>query len=235
MIKNKIQNFIVTGCSFTASLLDNILPTSDAYNSRASHWPHTVFSKLGPEDKKFINLAMGAGGNMAAFTNLSYFLNLYKEYTPENTLIGFNITGLNRKDKICLPNDINESEHRVCIDVPTYLNISWYPDQYTRTDDLNLTLIQNATRIIDAISYLELRGYTYFFMIMNDDIYTKSPSWFQGFLDERRNKNWILFGEYLSMLSFSKSINGCVSSTDLHPTMSTHKLIGQHVINFLNI
>jgi len=227
-----LKNFVVTGCSFSASILEDVEATAQSYHLHASHWPHTVFAELDPVDKKLVNLAMGAGGNISSFTNLIYFLNLYKHtHTPQNTLVGFNITGLTRKDKICRPGDPQENPHRACVDVARQLNISWCPEQFNRNDDSELLIIQSTTAIITAISYLELHKYKYFFMLMNDSIYHQSPLWFQEFLDQRKNKNWITFEPQLSMWEFAKSQNLC--ATNAHPNRQAHKIIGHHIVNHL--
>jgi len=236
MIKDRIKNFVVTGCSFTASVLKDIPPTAEAWNMRASHWPHTVFAKLGPENKTFVNLAMGAGGNTAAFTNLSYFLNRYGfKYCPDNTLIGFNITSMTRKDRICNIDDNRQSIHKESEDVTKYLDLSWYPESLSKEDDLNHIIIQNASKVIESIVYLEHFKYQYFFMLMNDEVYTHSPKWFQEFLDLRKNKTWITLDNYLSMESYSNSIEGWRSINDHHPNLETNRTIGKKVLDFLGL
>lgn len=235
MNKDQIKNFIVTGCSFTASRLEDVEDTVEAWNLRASHWPHTVFAKLGPRGKTFINLAMGAGGNTAAFVNLCYLLNLKQEYTPQNTLIGFNITALTRKDHMCLPDDARQSEHRESVDVPKHLGISWYPEPCGEDDIINHVMIQNSCKVIESISYLEHRGFDYFFMLMSDSVYTTAPSWFRKFLDARRNTNWILLDGYLSMQAYSNSIKGWRTPNDTHPNLETNRIIGKKVKEFLGL
>jgi hypothetical protein len=234
MIKNKIKNFIVTGCSFTASVLDDVEPTAEMWNLRASHWPHTVFASLDPRDKTFINLAMGSGGNTAAFVNLCYLLNL-KKYSPDDTLIGFNLTALTRKDKMCSLNDSRQSKYRESVDVPRHLGVSWYPDMIGKDENLEHVVVQNACKIIESITYLEHNKFRYFFMLMNDAIYTTSPLWFQEFLDLRKNKTWILLDDHLSMESYSNSISGWRTPDDHHPNLETNRKIGHKVIDFLRL
>jgi hypothetical protein len=236
MNKSEIKNFVVTGCSFTASILEDVQPTAQSWNLRASHWPHTVFAVLGPEDKNFVNLAMGAGGNTAAFVNLLYFLNRYdKIYLPENTLIAFNITALTRKDRICKINDIRQSIHRESVDTQKYLDLSWYPEPFDSNECLDHVIIQNACKVIESITYLENRKFSYFFMLMNDEIYTHSPIWFKTFLDARKNKSWILLDDYLSMESFSNSIRGWSIINDSHPNLETNRVIGKKVADFIGL
>jgi len=236
MNKSQIKNFIVTGCSFTASILDDVESTADAWNLRASHWPHTVFAQLGPSDKNFINLAMGSAGNTAAFVNLVYFLNRYHDTClPENTLIAFNITSLTRQDKICEIDDPRQSPHRECVDVPRYLGLSWYPEAFHRDDNIDHIIIQNACKVIETITYLEHRKFAFFFMLMNDEIYTGSPAWFQFFLNARKNKSWILLDDYLSMESYSDSIKGWRAIHDHHPNLETNRIIGKKVLEVIGL
>jgi hypothetical protein len=192
-----------------------------------------VFAELGPENKNFINLAMGSGGNTAAFVNLCYLLNLNKQYAPESTLIGFNITALTRKDKMCDVDDTRQSQHKASVDVAKHLGLSWYPDKMEKDEKLEHIVIQNACKVIESISYLESRNFPYFFMLMNDSIYTTSPLWFKEFLDERKNKTWILLDGYLSMESYSDSIKGWRAINDHHPNLETNRKIGKKVIEFI--
>ena len=236
MNKDLIKNFVVTGCSFTASILTDVEPTKEMWNLRASHWPHTVFAELGPANKYFVNLAMGAGGNTAAFINLIYFLNLYQHrYKPDNTLIGFNITSLTRKDKMCDIRDHRQSIYRESVDVPHQLNISWYPTSLDNDEILDHVIIQNACKVIESISYLEYNRFSYFFMLMNDSVYHDSPCWFKDFLDIRRNKTWVMLDDHLSMESYSNSIKGWRSPEDRHPNLETNRIIGKKILDYLKI
>jgi len=230
---HNLTHFVVTGCSFSAGVFDEVVPAAEWVN-RASSWPMFLYSELMPVNDTFINLAIPGGGNTAAFTNLIYLLESNKNLTSKNTIIGFNVTSLYRQDQICDIRDTTRHTYISFSDVHKELKISWKKLPTDAATDFSTIAIQSALKVIESITYLEQMGYNYFFMLMNDDIYYHSPEWFQDFLDKRKDKTWITFGDCLSMDSFTKSVSGYVSDHDLHPNLDTHKLISQRVKHFLN-
>jgi hypothetical protein len=230
-------NFITTGCSFTAGIIPLPHNSQDDWNIKGSTWPHFLFANMSPEKDKFTNFAMPGGGNIAATANLIYYLETNKLLIrPDNTIIGINITGLNRLDVMC---DVNNDQINVdlcCIDSSGIdhpskeLGFGWVT--HCNNHRNKHVDIQNCLSILQCFSYLDLHKFQYFFMVMNDDIYSDSPSWFKDTLDQHSDK-WIKFGDITGMMEFAKSKKLTKSSTDHHPTIEGHKLIANYIIDFL--
>jgi hypothetical protein len=229
------MNFIVTGCSFTAGIIP--LPHDDPahWEQRGSVWPHFCYSKMNPKVDSFVNLAMPGSGNIAAFSNLIYYLETTKP-PVDQTIIGFNITGLDRLDII---RDINEPHNTdlCCIDTTgivhpsVSLGFGW--ETSTIKHKIFKINILSCLTILQAITYLDHAKYNYFFMLMNNSIYNDAPDWFKQVLDQRKNR-WITFNETVGMQEFADSKNMLISPTDRHPTTDGHKIIASYVLDYLN-
>ena len=211
------DTFITTGCSFTAGVIANPKSKMAAYV-----WPHFCFQDIKPEISNFTNLAIPGAGNTAALLNLVYFLENNKQLNSDNTLIGLNLTGLYRIDVIC-PTGIPGQDFG--------WKINGINTPFQKIMGFEQTQIFNSMIIIQCLSYLELRNFKYFFMILEDSIYTQSTNWLQEFLDQRLDC-WIKFDKDMSMLEFIKTNK--VTTNDNHPTKDGHRLIANHVLNFLN-
>jgi len=233
---NKI-NFIATGCSFTAGIISLPHSSPQEWNDRGSVWPHFCFAKTDTAQGKFVNLALSGGGNTAAIYNLIYYLETNRSsLNKTNTIIGFNITGLDRIDRLVDLSDPDINQDMCCIDTSglkhpsTDLGFGWVtkgpPGGLQRKNYINGCLA-----ILQGLCYLDHAGYEYFFMTMNDEIYTYAPAWFQQCLNDRKDR-WVTFNDAQSMLTFIKKSNLTKSDTDWHPSISGHKLIAQHVLDF---
>jgi len=228
-----MTNFIITGCSFSAGIIPLPHNTVKDWEDRGSVWPHFCFAKMNPSRDKFLNLAIPGGGNLASFMNLIYVLETNKnDVTPDNTLIGFNITGMNRYDIIGSPERDNINKDMCCIDPEGILHPSeMLGFGWITKPNYNLnTYIISELVILACLSYLESRNFNYFFMLMNDSIYTDSSFMFQQVLDERKT-NWIIFNKIKGMAEFAKDHHQLKS--DGHPTTIGHKIISEFVLDWI--
>lgn len=226
------KNFITTGCSFTAGVIENTDNSTKLWEDSSFVWPHYVFTEMGPDNKNFFNFALTGNGNVASFKNLIYFLELNKNIKAENSLIGFNLTALTRQDTIC---KIKHPKSMQCLTgqhIDSELQIGWIQkgnDVQTIEYGTNELIIYNCLSIIEGISYLELNNYNYFFMLMNSEIYTHSPNWFQEFLNLKR-KRWIKFNN-MDMWEFVKTEK--LTTNDGHPSRIGHKLLASYVTQYI--
>lgn len=229
----KIENFITTGCSFTSGVFnfDSSLENSQSiWEETAFSWPHFVFSNLGVDNKKFLNFAIPGCGNIAAMTNLVLFLEKYTEYNGSNTLVGINLTELNRSDTITDKDDPKANKDPSNQHVRDYLDIGWINHKFENYH-LNFEY-QTSSLIVQTFNYLETKKINYFFMLMIDDIYYKSPQFFQKFLNSRRDK-WVTFDKTKSMKKFVVDKKLTVSNNDTHPNKQGHKVISDYVTDHL--
>lgn len=227
-----LKHFITAGCSFTSGV-----STIEEANRAPAVWPHFLLPTISPEF--FYNLAVNGGGNCATSANLIYLLETKKYINPDDTLIGINITGLDRLDTMC------------AIDHPDASNFSWSHDfgfgwlitggfnyqgpPFNGALQKNIGLEQirmlNALAIIQCFSYLELHKFNYFFMVIDDLVIQDSPPWFLDFLNCRQEQ-WITFNNHNTMHSFAKE-NCLLEKDDFHPTASGHKLIADAIMKQL--
>lgn len=230
-------NFITTGCSFTAGVIP--LPHNSAldWHTKGSIWNHFCFAEMDPANDRFINLALGGGGNIAATTNLIYYLETNKQQvTPDNTIIGLNITGHGRRDIICDLANQQINTDLCCIDsrglhhISKELGFGWITNNNKHTTEH--IDIQSCLALIQCFSYLELNKFRYFFMLMNSAVYTQSPRWFQNALDGR-DINWVKFDGIIGMMELALAKKLTRTQLDWHPNIQGHKLISQYVINFI--
>jgi hypothetical protein len=155
-----------------------------------------------------------------------------KSLTPGNTLVGFNITGIDRSDVICSPdhpaiNDILVTGITEGVEHPSKrFGFGWITGGI-RSDMIH---IFNCILVVQAISYLEANNFNYFFMLMNSEVYDYAPDWFQNFLQQR--EQWVKFENFNNMFEFLKY--NALISPDGHPTRSGHRLIAEHILNFLH-
>lgn len=232
-----MKHLITSGCSFTAGIIPLPHDQSSYWFEQGSVWPHFIFAKMDTANDTFKNLALPGGGNIAAFTNLIYYLETNKStINASNSIIGFNITEPNRLDTI---SDIGYSGINVdqcCID-PTgiahpssELGFGWVTSGLTHRR--HKTDISSYMAVIQALGYLDQHNFRYFFMLLSDAVYTYAPDWFQQALDSHSD-NWIKFKSEMSMLEFVSAQNLCVSAQDRHPSREGHIKIAEYVDDFL--
>lgn len=228
-----MNNFIITGCSFSAGIISLPHDTANDWEDRGSVWSHFCFAKMNPSTDKFLNLAIPGGGNLASFMNLVYVLETNKGIvTPDNTLIGFNITGMNRYDVIGDPERDNINKDIACIDPEgishpsEVLGFGWITKPNTNLK----TCILSELVIITCLTYLESKKFNYFFMLMNDSIYTDSSFMFKQALDQRKS-NWIIFDKTKGMAELAKKYNQL--EPDGHPTITGHKRLSEFVLDWI--
>lgn len=234
----KIFNFITTGCSFTAGVIPLPHNTTTDWEVKGSVWPHHCFAKMNPETSNFLNLALPGGGNMAATTNLIYYLETnLSRLDPEKTLIGLNISGLDRVDTMVNNHSNLANKNFCCIDP---IGQTHFSDQFGfgwhtkgTSGELSQTIyahIFNSLLVIECFAYLERHNFNYFFMLLNNAVYDYAPEWFQQALD-LRNDSWIKFDGTYGMYEFAQQ--GAWLDHSGHPTIQGHKLIADYVMRHI--
>lgn len=227
----KYKNFITSGCSFTSGVVN--ATSLDELSQQAFAWPHYCLLEMNLENGHFLNFATPGGGNIAAINNLIYYIESDKQLDANSTLIGLNLTGLDRYDTICRVGHKDSNTDLSIRDIKEKLNIGWVNHIHSR-EKLNRGIqelqIFNCLCIVQGITYLESKNFDYFFMLMTDNIYHNAPVWFKDFLDARQ-RNWVKFDENLSMLSFVKKQNA--NTSDNHPSKIGHQMLAKYVLTHL--
>ena len=207
----KFEKLVISGCSFSAG-------TSDIYMavSQPTTWSHFLLPKTNSEI--FVNLAIPGGGNIAAGYNIVYLLETKESFTSNDTLILFNITGLDRVDTMCY-----------CDHPQANSSFSWNQDfgfgwiteggfthgrfwrdgglPFKRLLQKNMGLDQiitvNSLSIINTITYLEANNFQYAFMLMDQYIETAAPDFLKRFLDNR-SAHYITFDGVSNIYEYCK-------------------------------
>jgi hypothetical protein len=227
----KYKNFITSGCSFTSGVVN--ATNLAELNDQAFSWPHYCLLEMGLENSNFLNFAMSGGGNIAAFNNLVYYIESSNLIDASDTLIGINLTGLDRYDTICHTTHARSNYDLSARDVKEKLKFNWIIHGNNREKlDRGITELQihNCLCILQGITYLESKNFDYFFMLMNDAIYYTAPDWFQKFLDARQHR-WVKFGSIVGMAEFVMQQQ--VTTPDGHPSKVGHKMLSKQVIAHL--
>lgn len=222
---------VTAGCSFTAGSTDlnecNINPTV---------WPHWLAQRIRP--KIFNNLAIPGNGNYSIATNLIYYLETKKYIDPSEILIGINITGLNRTDIMCPvkhpdANPYFSWDQEFGYGWITYSEFGVNKPPFGNSLQKNIGYEQlvriNCMAVVQCLSYLELKKFNYFFMVMNNTVLDDSPEWFRKFIDEH-SSHWITFDQHLTMHAFTESL-GLLEK--LHPNKEAHRIMAQKIYDQL--
>ena len=237
----KYKHFITSGCSFSSGVINNPNNTLEAWQNQSFAWPHYCFLDMWADDHTFLNFAQPGNGITATFTSLIYYLELNKHITPGNTLIGFNLTGLERQDIPAKVDHPNANSDLATRDTKKELQLGWIrrndltvstEQYYTDIMQQGAEEISNFNKIaaIQGITYLESRGFDYFFMLMTESIVDSADDYFYKFLDER-HQNWVTFDKHRGMYEFVKEQQ--LATSDGHPSKEGHWLIASHVLEHL--
>ena len=225
-----LANFIVAGCSFSVGISDKEV----AINCPTT-WSHFLLSKLNP--KFFYNLAIPGSGNFAIANNLIYLLESKNHIEAKDSLIIFNISGLDRIDTM-VPVDHPNANKSFSWDKD--FKFGWIVEGgFLNNKNVFKGLLQknmgfeqvqllSCLSMVQCFSYLESRNFNYRFMLMDNNI-LNSPVWFTDFLNVRQDK-WIQFDHAQSMHEYAKNTN-LLSEDKFHPSIHAHKLIADQIFN----
>lgn len=222
------------GCSFTAGTSDIHL----AKNNPQS-WGHFLLSKINP--RIYINLGIPGGGNRQIADNLIYLLNSKPEITPSNSLILFNISGLDRIDTMC---SIEHPDANKNFSWSKDFGFSWITEggfvstnapfygALQKNMELEQIRLSSCLAIIQLLAFLKLKKFRFFFMTLDDKIFEECPTWFKTVIFEHYNHNYIRFGEVFSMHEFAKSKN-LLAPDRFHPNLEANQLVANVVYETL--
>lgn len=230
MKNSKYQKLVAAGCSFTAC--------SSSLAQKPLSWAGMLAHSLGVDI--FANLAIPGGGNTAMAHNVMHFLQTKPHFSNQNSLVVFNITGVDRIDTIC------ESDHP-----DTNGCFSWYKDLGTgwiteggfqtvkspfygarqKHQGYAPTCVSSVLQVISLTSYLTAKQFAWYFMIMDQGVLTNSPTFFRSFLDSVQ-AHWIKPDGYETMLDFCQAKN-LVLEDNFHPSLDGHTGLHHAVLNVI--
>ena len=183
---------------------------------------------------------MSGGGNFAIANNLTYLLNSKNYINAKDSLIIFNISGLDRIDTMV---SVDHPDANKYFSWDKDFEFGWITEGgFNNNKNVFNGLLQknmgfeqvqilSCLSMVQCFSYLESRNFNYYFMLMNDTI-LDSPLWFNDFLNKRQDK-WIQFNQGKSMYEYAKNTN-LLSEDKFHPSIHAHKLIADQILHKIN-
>jgi hypothetical protein len=230
----QVEKLVISGCSFSAG-------SSDIENGimYPTTWSHFLLSKINPTI--FVNLSISGGGNIASGYNIVYLLETKKFFTSNETLILFNITGLDRIDTLCYHDHAQSNS-----------SFSWNKDfgfgwiteggfttkmppfngMLQKNIGFEQTIIANSLAIINTVTYLEANNFQYAFMLMDQHIESNSPDFLKRFLNARLDR-CITFDKIKDMHTYCKE-NNWLSNDQFHPDKEGYNTIADFVYRYIN-
>jgi hypothetical protein len=236
----QFEKLVVSGCSFSAcsSNIENgiMYPTT---------WSQFLLPKINPNI--FVNVAMNAGGNFAAGYNIVYLLEtknffMSNDAVSNDTLVLFNITGLDRFDSMCYKDSPHANN-----------SFSWNKDfgfgwitqggfghgprppfngLLQKHMGMDQIITTNSLAIINTITYLEANNFQYAFMLMNQHIETAAPDFLKRFLDNR-SAHYITFDGISNMYEYCEQ-NSLLGYDQFHPSREGHSAIADFVYRHID-
>jgi hypothetical protein len=228
------DKLVISGCSFSAGSSDIKIGTMSP-----TTWSHFLLPKT--NSNIYVNLAIPGGANIAAGHNIVYLLETKKFFTANDTLVMFNITGLDRFDIMCYSDHENSN--------PTF---SWNQDfgfgwlttggfttkgmpfkgMLQKNIGFEQTIIANSLAIINTVTYLEANNFQYAFMLMDQHIESNSPDFLKRFLNARLDR-CITFDKIKDMHTYCKE-NNWLSNDQFHPGKEGYNAIADFVYRHID-
>ena len=222
------NKLLISGSSVTAGTSDLV----EAQNTPQT-WAHFLLSSIKPTI--FCNLAIPGGGNISIAKTLIYTLETKLEYTPNDTLVIFNIAPLDRVDIMC---DIDHPNANKYFSWAQDLGFGWitsgsfisrippFKGIIEKNMGFDAVVNYNALELVGLITYLEGNGYNFYFMLDNISILADAPNYLVNFLNSKI-RHWIQFDEHLSLREYCQDKQLMADSE--HPNLQGHQALAQQV------
>ena len=226
------NKLLISGSSVTAGTSDLV-----AAQATPQTWTHFLLSSIKPTI--FCNLAIPGCGNTAIAKNLIYTLEAKIEYTPNDTVVIFNIAPLDRVDIMC---DIDHPNANKYFSWAHDLGFGWITNGsfiarippfngiIEKNMGFDAVVNYNALEIVGLVTYLESRGYNFHFMLDNINILADAPNYLVNFLNSK-TKHWIQFDECRALREYCQD-KQLMADTE-HPNLEGHQLIADAVMQHL--
>jgi hypothetical protein len=234
----QFQNLLASGCSYTADGIGGVPPTLDSPGS--SRFKDDIDYPAAPcrvwvsflsqwlEVTSFANFASASHGMVLTKRTIVDALKKYN-YTPDNTLVAFNITSFDRLDVFCDWQSEYKSP-RVPWD-QTYFDYTVVKNHSLpwKEEFKKLSLDEINQRSLDALSelfeYLETNKYQYFFTMLHD--YTSLP------IVQEHSDHMITLGLHNGMYEYAKAGVNLMESDNFHITPEAQEQIAKYALHVI--
>ena len=230
-----IKHIVASGCSQTADGVGGCPPTIDSdggcsvidrgdgsYADPAS-WVGFVSKYL--KVNSLVNLAASSQGNIYITHTLIDFLSRY-HYSPEQTLVLFNISEPLRLDILCARDHHDAQSH------PSYgdlLQYSWLKTgsrthkNFVKNIGFDQISLMSRVSLISLFCFLEKKGYRYLFVTMNDYC---GDAYIGDIISANDNRIDLSPGSGIVEFARSKKL----LKDQIHPTVHGQVLIAKQVL-----
>lgn len=227
----KYKKILVSGCSFSVGS-----SSLDEAKQNPSTWSHYLINNYLTDINALMNVALSGGGNTAMVKNLVAAIETQPVVDPKDTLIIFNITGLQRIDMICPVDhyDVNKNNSWAqCfgfnwINLPHLSTINTvYKDIIQKNSGWNETILENSLELVLLFGYLENKGFDYKFMVMDKTIFERAPDFLKPYLNAALD-----FDGHKTMHEFCKA-NNLLDKDGFHPSDQGYRTISKYIFDDL--
>lgn len=236
-MESEYKNLIVGGCSFTADGIGGIPPTqysnggcsfindSNFISATPVSWAGCLAKLL--DVKSFVNVAAHSHGINLTVNAIIELLNKFN-YSPDNTLIVFNITDPGRLDVSC---DFDHHDKSKWVPWDQNLIPYSYIDRNNdfvksceRNQGLDQVEISNVNILELFMCTLEQRKFDFYFLLMKN--YLDHPT--LGKVIQKHQSHLIDIDGHNNMYDYSVA-NKLLVADDFHPNLQAHKNISEIV------
>lgn len=238
----KYKNLLVSGNSFTQDGIGGLPPGNNTeggcsyidqgqgHVSTPYSWAGYVAQLLGV--KSCVNLAASSHSNILVANTIRHVLSTFN-YSPENTLVLFNVSIANRLDVPCEFDHPNASKF-----IPWTQEL--FPHTYLDRDckiyksfekniGIDTAKTLGYTQLDFLFNYLEANGYTYYFLLTDtNDLKDKE---FCKMIQTRQDK-FIKINPGIAMWEYGQE-SGNNTENHYHPDEAGRQDIAQQVVNYI--
>ena len=239
----KFKNIIAAGCSFTADGIGGVPPSDNnqggnSFIDYAEHtasepmsWASFVAADLQPVS--FVNVSGHGHGNIMSTIAVHDVFTRYK-YQPDNTLVMFNITGLERMDYVCGWNNPHRSglvSWTSALLPYTFIgSIKPIMREMQRNQGLDTIPYQTTKALEMFMFWLDHMNIPYVFTMMMD--YLADPI-LKTVIEPRRSR-LVTFDGHNSMFDYVSAKN-MLAIDQQHPSRQGHRMIADFAIEKISL
>lgn len=223
------KNLIVAGCSFSEGT-----NRKELFNNTPETWSHFLVNKYLTSVNRYINLGIPGGGNTQIVKSLIYTLET-TNLNPNETLVLFNITGLQRIDLMC---QIEQPDHNEYFRWKNMYNFSYINIPHLNSTDTifkdllhknlgyNEVVLSNSIELIGLFHYLKSKNIDYKFMLLDNTIEERCPDVLKTYIDSAIKFNGLNMYEYCEE-------NNLLDTDNFHPSTDGYSALSDFIYQSL--
>ena len=223
------KNLIVAGCSFSTGdgLIENFV-------NNPTTWSHFLVTKYLKTVDTYYNLAVSGCGNTGISKSLIHTIEKHK-FESSDTLVLFNISGLQRIDFLCQLEcaDSNENFNYSNLYNFSFLNVphistqvNFFKSSLHKHLGYDQVILSNSIELISLFNYLKSKKIDYKFMLLDDTIEERSPDILNPYLKEAIKFDGLNMHEYCKK-------NNLLHDDGFHPSADGYSVLSDFIYQAL--